>query len=178
MSQPSRGNPVVTEGLREPLQLGDVQPTGPNRMPTLPEMAADGRTVYMSSASRYRVQLTAPKGFSTMDGVKHDGGRMLVAQFEDNRYTNHGVDAAERALIDQLMQRNKYFGKPGGHSHFWLASEQARIIEIQKKEQVRKTLAAMPQEELAAFVAELKAGEKLDHELPPVGKSQRSTAGR
>lgn len=185
-SLPERGSPKVFTDMREPLSVQmesmSLTPTGP-RVPNLLPTADDGRTVYMSTSARYRVQITAPKSFMGLDGIKTSGGQMLYAQFEDGRYKNHGRDAEEIALIDRQLQRNKYFGKFGGGPlvHYWLANDQREKTEKARKENAIKTLKTMPREELEQALSELKAGEAVDHELPPpkeASQARRPIAGR
>lgn len=183
---PERGSPKVFTDLREPLSVQmetmTLTPTGP-QIPQLLPATDDGRTVYMSSTMRLRVQITAPRSFMGLDGIKSSGGRMLYAQFENGRYKNHGRDAEEIALIDRELQRNKYFGKFGGGPmvQYWLANDQREQIEKSRKEGAIKALKSMPREELEQALNELRASEAEDHELPPPAESKsqrRPIAGR
>ncbi len=178
---PRTGSPAMLEGMLAPrsVQMESVPMTPTRSVPELPPLT-DSYTVYMSGKVRDRVQLTAPATWIGPDGRKMGGGPMLVAQFDNHVFRNNHHDPAIRALIDQELQRNKYFGKFGGgdHIHYWLASDQKAKTESAKLESAKRTLASLPREALEAALAELKAGEKVDHELPVIEKkSAKPIAG-
>lgn len=178
MSEHRTGSPNIIEGHREPLQLENAGTvTGPT-VPALPAMRKD-ETVYCSSTRRYRVQITAPQTFIGPDGRKQGGGKMLYAQFDDGVFRNNTKIKADRDLIDEAMQGNKYFGKFGGGSnvHYWLADDQSVKTQAAARQAAMKTLLSMPKAELEAALGQLKAGEAEDHQLPQAPGSEARSKG-
>jgi hypothetical protein len=136
----------------EPVQVG-------------PRRFKDG-TVYISKFPRYRVQITSPADIIDPLTGRKTRAVPLAAKFEDGIWVNDAKDAKARADIDEFLQGNQYFGKPGTGAEFWLLSEQEAAVKIAKLRQARETLKSLPPEAVAAFVREIQQGDKEDHTLP------------
>jgi hypothetical protein len=79
-----------------------------------------------------------------------------------------------RALIDETLQANKYFGRFGSTADFWLASDQQERTKNAALESAMRTLRSLPKEAVDAFVGALKAGEAEDHAIPEATTPQAS----
>lgn len=174
-------SPEILSGLRQPravrmeeqmAAVGAVAPSTPEA-PT----ALAGVNVYVSKYRRYRVQITSPQTVIGPDGRKQTGGKMLVAQFDEGVYRNTHPDPATRALIDETLQSNKYFGKFGSTAEFWLASEQNERTKAAAIEAALRTLRTLPKEAVDTFIGALKAGDAEDHEVPEATTAQAQAAG-
>lgn len=165
------GSPDVLDGLRAPraVRLESMAARAAAGEPLPQPLEQPGVTVYVSKFRRYRVQITSPlHTVNPMTGQPIPGGRELVAQFDEGVFRNTEADPEARALIDQTLQRNKYFGKFGSNADFWLASEQQATLESRRLETALATLRGLPKEAVERFVADLKQGTETDHALPPV----------
>lgn len=166
--------PDVLDGMRAPraVRLEEMQKrTAAGE--ALPEpREVDGVVIYVSKYPGYRVQITSPlHTVNPMTGQPIPGGRELVAQFENGVFRNTERDPEYRQLINETLQRNKYFGKFGSGAHYWLASEQRAQLEASRVKSALATLKALPADVVAQFVADLKQGDAPDHKLPPVPES-------
>lgn len=129
-----------------------------------------GFNTYISRDRRYRVQITAPQSYIGPDGRKQSGGKMLVAEFDEGIYRNNHRDAKTRALIDEVLQSNPYFGPFGSSgAHYWLASDQQAVMEQARIKAALETLKALPKAAVDQFIGELKQGDAEDHEIPATG---------
>lgn len=128
---------------------------------------------YVSRDRMYRVQITAPQSYSSPDGRKQSGGKMIVALFQDNVYRNNHRDPKVRALIDEELQKNPYFGKFGDvRAHYWLASDQNAKTDAARVASAMATLRALPKAAVDQFVAELKQSDAADHNPPAQQSAQ------
>lgn len=165
-------NPQVLDGMRAPrsvrlpeMQANAAASEAERAAPSVP-LAPAGITVYVSKYRRYRVQVTAPQSYVGPDGRKNSGGKMIVAQFEDGVFRNDDHDPKVRALIDETLQANKYFGAFGSRADFWLATDQRERTEAARLKSALDTLRALPKEALDQFVGALKQGDAADHAIP------------
>lgn len=176
-------SPQILDGMRQPrsVRLEEIKGAQPEATPAVP-VAAPGIRVYVSRYRRYRVQITAPQSYIGPDGRKNTGGKMIVAQFEDGVFRNDAHDPAVRALIDEGLQSNKYFGAFGTTAHYWLADDQKARTEARQLQAALDTLKSLPRDVVEQHMAALRQGEAEDHELPPAepakaGASIRPIAG-
>lgn len=168
------GSPDVLDGMRAPraVRIEDMAQRAAAGEPLPQPVAQDGVTVYVSKYKRYRVQITAPlHTVNPLTGQPIPGGREIAAQFEEGVYRNNDSDPEYRELIDRTLQRNKFFGRFGSNSDFWLASDQKVTLENARIKSALDTLKSLPQDVVAQFVADLKQGEAADHKLPAVPAS-------
>lgn len=169
-------SPDMIDGMRAPrsVRLDDIR-KGSEALSALPTPGAApaGVTVYVSPYRKYRVQVTAPRDYIGPDGRRITGGKMIVAEFDEGVYRNNDRDPAVRALIDESLQANPYFGKFGGGPkvHFWLASDQHEAMEAGRIKAAVATLKSLPKEVVDEY---LRQGSGEDHELPP---DPRATEG-
>lgn len=174
-------SPEVIDGTRAPrsVRLDDIR-KGTEALSALPtpKLAPDGVTVYVSSTRGYLVEVKNTKSFV------HDGERIpaqrIAAQFVEGVYRNDHPDPEVRKLIDERLQRNKYFGVFGGGPkvHFWLASDQQARTEAARVKGALATLKALPPEVVAQYAAELAQGDGEDHELPAIEAAAAPSAKR
>lgn len=178
--------PEVLPGLRAPRTVRiEAMHAAAEAAQVAPSPAAGtaGISVYVSKYRRYRVQVTAPQSYVGPDGRKHSGGKRLEAQFDEGVFRNDHRDPAVRALFDEALQANPYFGVFGsGSAHFWLASDQQARMEKARIESALNVLKSLPKETVEQYAAALKQGAAADHALPaldaigpatdaPVGKA-------
>lgn len=166
--------PAVLDGMRAPrsVRLEDIRKgtEAATALPT-PTHAPEGVTVYVSPYRRYRVQVTAPSAYiDPASGRKNTGGKMYVAEFDEGIFRNNDRDPKVRALFDEALQANPYFGRFGGgpQVHFWLATDQLATIEAASIKSALDILRRLPAEQVMEFAAALERGEAEDHELPAV----------
>jgi hypothetical protein len=177
-------NPEMLDGMRAPrsARLEDIRKSSESLGALPSAFAPAGVTVYVSRYRKYRVQVTAPSAYiDPASGRKNTGGKMHVAEFDEGIFRNDNRDPAVRALFDESLQANPYFG-PFSSSpkvHFWLASDQNAKTQAASVESAKKTLASLPREQVEQFLAELKQGESDDHAVPApdaevVGKRKKA----
>lgn len=161
--------PAVLDGMRAPrsVRLEDIRAHGAMADEPRAVVESGDGTVYVSTYRRYRVQVTAPRSFTDPLGIKQAAGTMIVAVFDEGVYRNNHRDLETRALIDRVLQSNPHFGAFGSGAHFWLASDQNARMEKARVASALNTLRSLPKDAVEKFVADLKAGNAEDHELPP-----------
>lgn len=128
-------------------------------------------TVYLSPFPSYCVQITAPADITDPITGRKTIGRPTKALFKEGRYVNNARDKKVRAHIDEVLQSNSRFGKPGTGSDFWLASEAVRMTQAAAKASALDTLRAIAKqspEELTKFLSELQQGDATDVVMPAV----------
>lgn len=174
-------NPQMLDGMRAPrsVRLEDIRnqpdPTG---VPADAPAAPAGVTVYVSRYRRYLVEVQNVPSY-THEGRRYPAKR-IAAQFDEGVYRNDERDPKKHALIDEVLQSNKYFGPFGSATaHFWLASDQQAKTDAKRVKSAMDTLKALPPETVKEFVAQLQQGTAEDHTLDavaptgPVGKVTR-----
>ena len=163
--------PKVLDGTRAPRAdrlddmraMADAQPEMPSAMPKV-----DG-TVYLSPFPSYCVQITAPADLVDPVTGRKTVGRPVKALFQEGRYVNNARDPKVRKHIDDVMQSNSRFGRPGSGSDFWLAEEAVRMTQAAAKANATATLkrlAAERPDEFKALVAEIAQGDATDQTMP------------
>lgn len=177
-------SPQMIDGMRQPqsVRLEDIRKSTESAFGSGPTYAPAGVNVYVSNARGYLVEVKNSRSF-IQDGERIPGQR-IAAQFVEGVFRNDHEDPAVRALIDERLQRNKYFGKFGGGPlvHFWLASDQNERTKAAGIKSALNTLKSLPPEVLAQYVADLAQGEGDDHAMTPTAPSaaearaQRTTA--
>lgn len=166
--------PKVLDGTRAPRAdrlddmraMADAQPEAPSVMPKV-----DG-TVYLSPFPSYCVQITAPADLVDPVTGRKTVGRPVKALFQEGRYVNNARDPKVRKHIDDVMQSNSRFGRPGSGADFWLAEEAVRMTQAAAKANATATLkrlAAERPDEFKALVAEIAQGDATDQVMPPPG---------
>jgi hypothetical protein len=163
-------SPTMLDGMRAPrsVRLEDMRqqadPSTPNPS-AIP--AAPGVTVYISNSRRYLVEIQNVPSYSH-EGRKYPAKR-LAAQFDEGVYRNDHRDPKVRAMIDEALQSNKYFGRFGDvAAHFWLASEQQEKTRAKQVESALKTLKSLSPETVKEYAAQLAQGDAQDHQLDAV----------
>lgn len=159
--------PTMLDGMRAPRSVRLEEIRGAQEAETSVPAAAPGISVYVSRYRRYRVQITAPQSYIGPDGRKNSGGKRLEAQFEDGVFRNDAHDPKVRALIDESLQANKYFGAFGTMAHFWLANDQKARTEARKLQAALDTLKSLPRDVVEQHMAELRQGDADDHIFTP-----------
>jgi hypothetical protein len=172
-------NPRILDGTRGPKadRIDDMRA----RSEALPDPLAgqagrpevDG-TVYLSPFGSYRVQITAQPDVTDPITGRKTIGRPTAAVFQDGRYVNNARDPKLRAYIDEVLQQNKRFGRPGSGADYWLATDARRMAQAAAKASATATLRQLAREnpaELSQLIAELKQGDAADITMPtaPVG---------
>jgi phage terminase large subunit-like protein len=163
--------PKVLDGTRAPRAdrlddmraMADAQPEMPSAMPKV-----DG-TVYLSPFPSYCVQITAPADLVDPVTGRKTVGRPVKALFQEGRYVNNARDPKVRKHIDDVMQSNSRFGRPGSGADFWLAEEAVRMTQAAAKANATATLkrlAAERPDEFKALVAEIAQGDATDQTMP------------
>ena len=179
--------PKVLDGTRAPRAdrlddmraMADAQPEMPSAMPKV-----DG-TVYLSPFPSYRVQISAPADLVDPVTGRKTLGRPVTALFVEGRYVNNARDPRKmyesvdkdgkpvkltmREWIDETLQKNSRFGRPGSGSDFWLAEEAVRMTQAAAKANATATLkrlAAERPDEFKALVAEIAQGDATDQTMP------------
>lgn len=163
--------PKVLDGARGPRAdridemraQADAEPETPTVMPKV-----DG-TVYLSPFPSYCVQITAPADQVDPVTGRKTIGRPTKALFAEGRYVNNARDPKVRKHIDEVMQANSRFGRPGSGADYWLAEEAVRMTQAAAKANAKSTLARLKDQnpdEFARFVAELTQGDATDEKMP------------
>lgn len=166
--------PKMIEGTRGPradymdeirARADEAQDTA-HGMTEVPKV--DG-TVYLSAYPAYCVQITAPADVTDPLTGRKTIGRPVKALFAEGRYVNNARDPKVRKHIDEVMQSNSRFGRPGTGADYWLAADAVRAVEAAKKASALKTLrdiAKQSPEELTKFLSELQQGDQTDIAMP------------
>jgi len=119
------------------------------------------------------VQVTAPADLVDPVTGRKTVGRPISARFQEGRYVNNARDPKVRAHVDEVLQANSRFGKPGTGSDYWLADDAIRMTKAAAKANAAATLRALASENRAEFdalVAELSQGDATDEKMPaPAG---------
>ena len=164
--------PKVLDGTRGPRseRLDDMRADAETpfeaAQPHIP--VVDG-TVYLSMFPSYCVQVTAPADVTDPITGRKTIGRPTKALFQEGRYVNNARDKKLRTHIDEILQSNSRFGKPGSGADYWLADEARRMAQAAAKLSAASTLRQLAQnnpDELAALLAELKQGDDTDVKMP------------
>jgi hypothetical protein len=169
-------SPEIVEGMRQPraVRLEDIRKsTDAAFAPVQAAHAPEGVTVYVSNSRSYLVEV------QNVPSYVHEGRRYpakrIAAQFENGIYRNDSKDPKVRALIDDALQSNKYFGRFGdGAAHFWLASDQKQVVESARVKSALETLKSLPKDVVTQYVAELAQGTAEDHVFTPAPSAQPS----
>lgn len=169
-------NPEVLSGLRQPrtVRLEEARAAAANA-PESTQVAipasAPGVNVYVSRFRGYLVELMNIAGY--LDQGRRVPAKRVAVQFSEGIFRNDHHDPEMRTLIDRELQRNKYFGKPGGTAHFWLAAEQNAMIEAARIKSAVDTLKGLPRDVVEQYLAQ---GTAEDHALPPAAAPVRPIA--
>lgn len=126
-------------------------------------------TVYLSMYPSYCVQVTAPADLVDAVTGRKTPGRPVKALFSEGRYVNNARDPKVRAHIDEVLQANSRFGKPGSGADYWLAEDAQRMAQAAAKANATATLRQLARqnpEELKQLIAELSQGEATDVKMP------------
>lgn len=178
-----REKPKVIAGMRGPRDTRVESMQEIERKDSNPELAQvsiaglDPKkgTLYLSKYPSYRVQITAPGDTINPVTGHRTRTRGITAVFKNGRFLNDGSKAdpgaskkqreAVRQMIDDRLQSNYRFGKPG-QADFWLAEEQETVLKERSLEQARKVFRSLPKEVVDAEIAALQKGDAADHEVP------------
>lgn len=164
--------PKVLDGTRGPRadRMDDMRAQSETVADYTPaEMPKVDGTVYLSMYPSYCVQITAPADVTDPITGRKTIGRPVKALFTEGRYVNNARDPKLRAHIDEVMQSNSRFGKPGSGCDYWLAEEAIRMTKAAAKANATATLKRLAQEnrdEFKALIAELQQGDATDQVMP------------
>jgi hypothetical protein len=171
--------PAMIAGMRQPqsVRLEDIRKsTEAAQTLAMPAVdASSGVNVYISTSRSYLVEVLNVKSYV------HEGERIparrVAAQFVEGVYRNDERDPELRRLIDERLQRNKYFGKFGDNrAHFWLLSDMKEQTEATRIERALDTLRSLPREQVEKFVADLQQGDADDHQFEPAAATSAAEA--
>lgn len=169
----ARQAPTVLTGTRGPrsdrMDEMRAQAEAPLAAPMPVEMPKVDGTVYLSPFPSYRVQVTAPADIVDPVTGRKTIGRPTAAVFNEGRYVNNARDLKVRAHIDEMLQSNSRFGRPGSGADYWLADAAMRMAQAAAKANATATLRALAKQnpaELEALIAELKQGDATDQVMP------------
>ena len=163
--------PKVLDGTRGPRadRLDDMRARSEETFaPSLDIPKVDG-TVNLSAFPSYCVQITAPADLTDPLTGRKTVGRPVKALFQEGRYVNNARDPKVRAHIDEVMQSNSRFGKPGSGADYYLASEAMRMSQAAAKANATATLRQLAKQnpdELKQLLAELTQGSDTDVKMP------------
>lgn len=168
--------PKVMDGTRGPRadRIDEIRARAeetPDVAQGLTEVPKVDGTVYLSAFPAYCVQITAPADVTDPLTGRKTIGRPVKALFTEGRYVNNARDPKLRAHIDEVMQSNSRFGKPGSGCDYWLAEEAIRMTKAAAKANATATLKRLAQEnrdEFKALIAELQQGDATDIKMPAV----------
>ncbi len=136
--------------------------------PSIEVPKVDG-TVYLSQFPSYCVQITAPADLTDPLTGRKTVGRPVKALFQEGRYVNNARDPKVRKHIDEVMQSNSRFGKPGSGCDYYLAEEAQRMSQAAAKANATATLRQLAKQnpdELKQLLAELQQGADTDVVMP------------
>lgn len=168
-----RQKPEVIAGMREPRStrleaMQEVEARDPEQVQVQP--VADEKKLgklYLSKFPSYRVTITSPGDVTHPVTGQKTIQKGITALFQNGQYRNNAKDKATRKLIDDTLQRNSRFGKPGkDNPDFWLASDQEKAIAERRLAEAKTTFASLSKEVKAEVLAEFEQGSKADHSLP------------
>jgi len=161
--------PKVLDGSRGPRadRMDDMRAQSEVAFDATPAEApkVDG-TVYLSMFPAYCVQVTAPADLTDPVTGRKTIGRPTRAMFQEGRYVNNARDPKVRKHIDEVLQSNSRFGRPGSGADYWLAADAVRMAQAAAKAGALVTLRSMPREAVEQFIAELKQGDASDVVMP------------
>jgi len=164
--------PKVLDGTRGPRadRLDDMRAQSEERFAPDPTAVprVDG-TVYLSPYPSYVVQITAPADLTDPITGRKTVGRPVSAKFDNGRYVNNARDPKVRKHIDEVMQSNSRFGKPGSGADYYLADEATRMAQAAAKANATATLRQLARQnpdELKQLIAELTQGTDTDVVMP------------
>ena len=161
--------PKVLDGTRGPrdTRFEDMRSQSEAAFDATPAVMpkVDG-TVYLSAFPGYMVQVTAPADLTDPITGRKTLGRPTKALFVEGRYVNNARDPKLRAHIDEVLQGNSRFGKPGAGADYWLAEDAIRMTRAASKASALATLRSMPKETVEQFIAELRQGDATDAVMP------------
>jgi len=161
--------PKVLDGTRGPraTRFEDMRSRSEVAFDATPAVMpkVDG-TVYLSAFPGYMVQVTAPADLTDPITGRKTLGRPTKALFVEGRYVNNARDPKLRAHIDEVLQGNSRFGKPGAGADYWLAEDAIRMTRAASKASALATLRSMPKETVEQFIAELRQGDATDAVMP------------
>lgn len=132
-------------------------------------------TVYVSQFPSYCVQITAPADLIDPVTGRKTIGRPVRAQFAEGRYVNNARDPKVRKHIDEVMQSNSRFGRPGSGADYYLADEALRMSRAAAKANATATLRQLAKQnpdELKQLLAELTQGSDTDVVMPAAPAGQ------
>ena len=171
--------PKVLDGTRGPkadrLDEMRAQAEEPLAAP-LPDATKVDGTVYLSPFPSYCVQVTAPADLIDPVTGRKTIGRPTRAQFAEGRYVNNARDRKVRDHIDEVLQMNSRFGRPGSGADYWLATDARRMAQAAAKAGALATLRSLPKEAVDQFLAELRQGEATDITMPAVPAGPQAEA--
>lgn len=166
-----RFQPKVLDGTRGPRadRVDEMRAQSEETFaPSLDIPKIDG-TVYLSQYPGYMVQISAPADLVDPVTGRKTIGRPITARFSEGRYVNNARDPKVRKHIDDVMQANSRFGKPGSGADYYLAAEAMRMSQAAAKANAKATLrqiAKQNPEELKQLLAELTQGSDTDVTMP------------
>ena len=167
-----RQRPEVIAGMREPRStrleaMAEVEARDPEQIQVQAAPVKKNETLYLSKFPSYRVTITSPGDAIHPVTGQRTVQKGITALFKGGQYRNSVKDKTTRKLIDDTLQKNSRFGKPGkDNPDYWLASDQEEAIKKAKLDQARAVLESLPEEVKAEFLGTLKKGDKADHQLP------------
>jgi hypothetical protein len=161
--------PKIVDGTRGPRsdRLDEMRAQSEQEFDATPaEMPKVDGTVYLSAYPAYCVQITAPADLTDPVTGRKTIGRPMKAMFANGRYVNNARDKKVRAHIDEVLQSNSRFGRPGSGTDYWLAEQAIRMAQAAAKASALTLLKSMPREDVERFVAELQQGDASDVVMP------------
>jgi len=148
--------------------MQEVEARDPELVQVQSAVVKKNETLYLSKFPAYRVTITSPGDIINPVTGQRTVQRGVTVQFKNGQYRNGTKNKTTRKLIDDTLQKNSRFGKPGSDNpDYWLASDQEQAIKEARLNQARATLESLPEEVKAEFLATLKQGSEGDHALPP-----------
>lgn len=182
--------PKVMDGTRGPRadRIDEIRARAeeaPDVAQGLAELPKVDGTIYMSAFPAYCVQITAPADVTDPLTGRKTIGRPVKALFTEGRYVNNAKDPRKvydsvdkdgrpikitmREWIDEALQKNSRFGRPGSGADYWLAEDAIRMTKAAAKASAKETLRKLAQQnpdELKQFLAELQQGDDADVKMP------------
>ena len=142
-------------------------------------------TVYLTHFPSYCVQISAAPDVTDPITGRKTVGRPVRAMFAEGRYVNNAKDPRKlydsvdadgnavkltmRQWIDEVLQKNSRFGKPGSGADYWLATDAVRMAQAAAKASAKATLRSLAKQnpdELKQLLSELTQGEDVDVKMP------------
>lgn len=170
----SKQEPEVLDGLRGPrsLRMDEMRQKDAERtQPAREILIRENATTYQSRFLGYRVQIAVSDDIRDPYTGRNQKGKVVAAQFKEGIFVNDHKDPEIRTLTDTVLQSLAQFGKLKdgkipAHADFWLASEANAASKVAQLTAAKRTLAALPPEQVRAFMDELALGAAVDHSLP------------